>query len=276
MDNAQLRIENDILKLAMQAEFGAEFMDFADIPPEVENNFLKMVRKIEEMEREAPLISVFDFVGRPLVPLSDEIAEDSINAELEKLYAVLEGNDLSLVSIRDYPPRHMYKFITEELFPFEMQDVRMPGMVGIFCYEDFHFEPEEDIRGVILSFLYGWEKLQWRNPKELIEEHPVQPGGNMVTQESLIRHMIQEAGKFSSIQSLEYNLHSIEVKWTDELFGMGYALGEMRYMATFPDGSEQWFEGECKFCCGTLGEEWRLHYFQIPGFTWNGKWLDYE
>jgi len=46
-----------------------------------------------------------------------------------------------------YAPSVIYKFITEELFDHEMDDIMLPGFVHHFIYEEFHPNHEYDYAG---------------------------------------------------------------------------------------------------------------------------------
>src|ERR1700730_17626712 len=60
-----LQVENDILKMKMILEHGAEFGSTKDLPPEIEHQFLKSVIDFENQFQKAGRIKVFDKIGKP-------------------------------------------------------------------------------------------------------------------------------------------------------------------------------------------------------------------
>ena len=67
----RLHIENELLKLKMQAELGAHFHQENDMPAEVENMFLKNILAFHQAADHKKTIKIFDkiFVSSKAVPL---------------------------------------------------------------------------------------------------------------------------------------------------------------------------------------------------------------
>ena len=70
-----LRIENEILKLKMQAESGAVFGGgIADLPPEIEAQFLQNIQKFEDAWKNVNYIKVYDYIGKPDYKKEDDLS----------------------------------------------------------------------------------------------------------------------------------------------------------------------------------------------------------
>ena len=135
-----LQEENSFLKMKMMLEHGAEFGSSKDLPPEIENQFLKSVMDFENQFQKSGRIKVFDKLGKPrqFKPVS-EIREEDIEKEWIKLYEFLQAHDIDLgVYSPNVGPRELYRFITEELFEFETDNISLPGMTNWFVYDEFH------------------------------------------------------------------------------------------------------------------------------------------
>ena len=51
---------------------------------------------------------------------------------------ILNKNSIQLDTICDVEEREIYRFVTEELFSHKMDNMRIPGMMACFIYEEFH------------------------------------------------------------------------------------------------------------------------------------------
>ena len=95
-----LETENEFLKMKLMLEKGAEFGSSAevkDLPPEIENEFLKHIMEFEKQWESAPMIRIYDKVGRPTAfrPV-DTIDDENIETAWEELSAYLEKHGISL------------------------------------------------------------------------------------------------------------------------------------------------------------------------------------
>ena len=135
-----LKSENDFLKLKMMLEHGAQFGSAKDLPPEIENEFLRSVMEYEKQFEKGERIKVFDKLGRPkhFKPVK-EISDTDIENEWIVLLEFMrqKGIELSVCS-PNVGPRELYRFATEELFEVETDNINMPGMMTCFIYDEFH------------------------------------------------------------------------------------------------------------------------------------------
>ena len=73
-EQEQLRLENELMKLKMQAEFGAVFGETnAELPPEMERVFLQNIIAVEEHYQNRKTIKVYDLIGRPAFQPADSL-----------------------------------------------------------------------------------------------------------------------------------------------------------------------------------------------------------
>ncbi len=138
----KLRMENELKKMKLMLEHGASFPELPDhspIDPFIENAFLSNIEEFEKNFHQAESIAFYDFIGRPECPLADEVPDPQISMELDE-------NGINLDTICEVDDRELYRFITEELFIHEMDNIRIKGMMTCFIYEEFHPNHEYDIR----------------------------------------------------------------------------------------------------------------------------------
>ena len=140
-----LRMENELLKLKLQAQFGAKLGEGETLPPEIENEFLKNVFAFEQNLGDYTPIKVVELLGSPDFKKAAELDEASLKIEYDRLIELLNEKSMAVDFIRPRNDRFMYQFITEELFDHET-DNSMPGMTMNFIYEEFHADHDLDIR----------------------------------------------------------------------------------------------------------------------------------
>jgi hypothetical protein len=148
-DPEKLRMEIELKKMKLMLEQGAIFSEPSGsktIDPFIENEFLNNVMAFEENYRKAERILLYDFIKRPDFIKVEAIPESQISQELDRIMNILNKNGIQLDTICDVEEREIYRFVTEELFTHEMDNMRIPGMMSCFIYEEFHPNHEHDIR----------------------------------------------------------------------------------------------------------------------------------
>lgn len=146
-----LKHENEILKQKLSEEFGMQKMESC-LPEEIENDWLNYMYNFERMNKEAVKIKVSERLGNPEFSLAEKLDDNKITFELDRLNKLMEQNGIDIDFICKYEERLMYKFITEELFEKEIEDIRIPEMRTCFIYEEFHPNHEYDIKNLIEEF----------------------------------------------------------------------------------------------------------------------------
>jgi hypothetical protein len=157
MPKLDIRQENEFKKMKMNLEHGAIFPNdlSKQLPPEIEGQFLDSIMSFEKAFRNAKKISVYDKIGRPDFVPENVLNDHEVKESLEKIEFILRQNGLNLDVLADYQDeeRLIYKFITEELFNVEVDDVRVPGFNTNFIYEEFHQNHKYDLERDTLDFL---------------------------------------------------------------------------------------------------------------------------
>ena len=152
----RLKRENNEKKKRIEKEQGAKFFtpeNGDEIDPLLENQFLKNIEAFEKSFHSAKRTKVFDFIGNPVVKKVSEIPENEIGCELDYIMKLLNDNQIELSTICDVDERELYRFVTEELFESEIDDVKVEGMMSCFIYEEFHPNHDYDIRRICNDFI---------------------------------------------------------------------------------------------------------------------------
>ncbi len=154
-ENEKLRKLNEEKKRQIEDEFGPSVWGKSeenDLPPEIENQFLDHIMAFERSYKDAKRITVYDYLGKPNFIKAEDLNDTEIQIELENIFELMLKNELRLDTICEVPDRELYRFITEELFPYEIDDMRIPGMFCSFIYEEFHPNHEHDIKSNAADF----------------------------------------------------------------------------------------------------------------------------
>ena len=147
-DRDQLKFENELKKLKLRAEFGAQEVETnqAHLSAELESQFLDYVQAFEEAAAGKKVVKVFDLLDHPEVPALDSIPQEKISICLNYLLQILASKNIYVDSIYEVPARELYRFIVEDLFAHEMNLVDVPGLRTHFTYEEFYPNHIEDLK----------------------------------------------------------------------------------------------------------------------------------
>ena len=87
----KLRVENEIKKMKLTLEYGANFSTPSEnkLPPELEGLWLDNIQKFEDSIAKNNCVKIYDFVGKPVFKLVDEISENEIEFELNRILNLL-------------------------------------------------------------------------------------------------------------------------------------------------------------------------------------------
>lgn len=266
-----LPLENELLILKLKAEFGTECTKGCEeLPPEVVNEFLNSVYDFERKFREPhSFISVYERIGKPAFMKSDSISDKEISVELKKVRSVLNAHQLELDVLGEYSDRHIYKFITEEFFHQQIEDLEMKGCMHHFCYEDFHPNYELEIRQRSIEFLTQWFSRQLGEYSWQLADPFVHPDSREFPKEITLMKMRHIFDAYVNFQNCSYNIETLSFEWDEEKqCGEGYVSGKVRYDAVAEDGTTVRYAGPFEFYLSNSGTWWSIFYFVFPGFVW--------
>lgn len=142
-DEQNLKNENEFLKMKLMLEQGAEFGTIksdSELPASAENDFLNYIMTYEKQAAERKMIKVFDRIERPthFKPVA-EIQDNEIDTAWNELDTYLKKYHIDLaVCSPNISNRELYRFATEELFNYEMNDIFIPGGMTCFTYDEFY------------------------------------------------------------------------------------------------------------------------------------------
>ena len=150
----ELHMQNQMLKMDLEQKFGKpirlnEEDDNHKLPLFIENEFLKHMSAFEQHIRTAKETTVFDLIGKPTFKPAGSITEHKLNAEIKRVVKLLGKHNIIVDFIGEYSPQIIYEFLTVELMEKMISDMRIPGFINHFIYEEFHPNHEIAITGTI-------------------------------------------------------------------------------------------------------------------------------
>lgn len=264
-----LRIENEILKLKMQAESGAYFNENSntELPPEIENEFLRHVQQFEKAWKDVKQVKVYDIIGKPDFTKADELSSPEIGNELKKLFTLLNKHNINLDVLGKYEPLTIYRFITEELFEHETDDMQMPGMTTNFIYEEFHPNHKMDIEEKAKHFLGHWFEKSFNEYSWELNDPFILFDGTALPKQQVMNKMNNFFYCYRSFFECKYAIADISFQLSDEEKGMGHAEGSVSYKGEMENGEVIQFEGPFKLYMSNEYGSWAIFYFIFPGFA---------
>lgn len=262
-----LESENEFKKLKLALEHGMDLskpLSDSGLPPEIEGQFLDYVQQWEDEMAKGKMILVYDLLGRPEFKKEAEIDDHDIAAELEHMMDLLHGCSLHLDTISEVADRELYRFITEELFYKETNDIKIEGMMHCYIYEEYHPNHEHDIKNrcrELIDHLINKDAEEERVPWSLADM--IHFSGRDYAKEELNKKLMLFRDSFSS-----FTLHQLDFTTVSiyEDITQADVVAPIHYSGVI-DGSHDTidFEGSCRFHLQMDGEWWLIDSFDIPG-----------
>lgn len=147
-DEDQFQKEFDKLKELAEngMELTDELRDLKNSDNPILNIFADNIIAFENAFKNPDNRPLREILGNPIFPKVDDLVDDKLEDELEKLEDFLDSKGISLHSIYPTESREIYRFITEELLDIADGYIDVPGMSLNFIYEEFYPNHPEDIR----------------------------------------------------------------------------------------------------------------------------------
>jgi lantibiotic modifying enzyme len=135
-----LLLEEDIETIQNETE-----TDLPESPEDIEENsdFIKEIKKFEKEHLHSKLKKVFLLLGKPKMRNTAGLDSNTLKEEYIKFVALLDAKNIIVHFQNEYPVEEKYRFITEEIFSQQIEDLSGTHLHINFIYEEFH--PELDV-----------------------------------------------------------------------------------------------------------------------------------
>jgi hypothetical protein len=263
----QLKIENEILKLKLQAELGADFKGEDELSPDVENIFLKNVLELEHHFANASYKTIFQILGTPSVASEANLSNKEIKHALAEIEELMEQKGIVVDYGQEYDDRIKYKFITEELFYKESTLIDIPGMTTHFIYEEFHPNHSLDIKANAEKFFNHWEERSFdENSFELASQFTLDDG-TCPSRKEVLQKLGWIFDAYVRFDNASFSINDISFRLDGEEGGFGLVLGNVTYDAVLENGEIKNFSGPFRLYM-EYDDWWGINNFNWPGFNW--------
>ncbi|MEO5892772.1 MAG: hypothetical protein ABIQ31_21160 [Ferruginibacter sp.] len=267
-----LRIENEFLKIKLKAQYGDAFEmgSSEDMPPDIENQFLKSMMAFEDEYANAEYTTVYERIGKPFCKQAVEMTKPEMSAAIKEITKLLLKNEIAFhISDGPYPDELIYRFITEELFEVKVEKRPIAGMSTNFIYEEFHPNHKADIIKRSHTFLMNWFHREFTEYCTELSWHCITEDGTQLTREDIIGKMNIFFHAFHEFRDDAYNIDNVSFELQDaDAKGMGFAEGMLKYDAIMDNGEIIHYKGPYKLYMQMEDNWWSIFYFVMPGFKW--------
>lgn len=263
----ELRKENELLKLKLQAEMGAHFPEGKDIPPEIENQFLKNIIAFEAEQNQDPA-PIYDIIGKPDFEKASNLNDKELEKSFQNLMNLINDHLISLEFLGDYDIRTKYKFLTEEFLNQKTTENKLTGMISCFTYEDFHPNHKLDLETRAMDFLKSWFDQDFDEYSCELDDHLVLPDRKIITKAEVLKKLTCFFNSYTEFKNCNYRILDIDYELKNDEEGMGNVEGIVKYDAVNENGETIAFEGPFKFYLSYQHTWWSIFYFIFPGFQW--------
>jgi hypothetical protein len=261
-----LRMENEILRLKLKAEAGAEFQAVSDIPSEIENTFLKHVLHFEHAAAGAKQITVYDKLGRPDFIPASELSDKELKRALKRITTLMLKKQIEVDFSGSYDERTRYSFITDELFECETSDFFISGMITHYCYEEFHPDHKMDIKNRTTEFISDWLEHSFNEYSWELAPYFILPDGKVLSKEMVLEKLKSVFDCYTCFCDSEYFIENTNFELKGDI-NLGHSEGTIKYTAILENDERVSFEGPFKLYFSMEGEWWHIYYFVLPGFN---------
>ncbi len=262
-NESNLEMENQFLKMKMMLEHGAEFGSSKDLPPSIENEFLRSVMEYEKQFQKGERVKVFDKLGKPTQfgPVN-EIPDSDIEEQWIALYEYMQSRGVELsVCSPNVSARELYRFSVEELFESETDNINMPGMMTCFIYDEFHPDTKyENTRVAVEDCIHYFFDKAFFNDLHFAEKIKVNQHQNLSKAE--LKYLVQNfKSAYEEIVSMHTNTHGCVINGNHSKVTGSYEVALMiNDKSEFKRG--EWMVG---FELDPELEYWHINEVQLSG-----------
>ena len=262
-----LRMENELLRLKLQAEHGGQSHSSGSLRPEMENEFLKNIFAFEQNYANSKRIIIYDLLGKPEFKKTGDLDNEAIELALEEVINLLAKKNIVVHFDEECDNRTRYYFITEELFEKETDDFTIPGMTTNFDYEEFHPNHKKDIQNRTIEFLSGWFKQRFDENSWELADHFILPDRRVLSKKDLVARLKNIFAAYKAFTNEEYFIREIKFE-LNENGALGHAEGGVKYDAVLENGETVVIQGGFKLYLSNESGWWSIFHIVFPGFKY--------
>lgn len=265
-----MKTENEILKLKMQAQFGADFMmgSEGELPPEIENAFLQNVMNFEDNYANGEEVTLAKHLGFPALKHEDELSDEEIEQEVDMFNKLLSDKAVNVDYIYGpYPIREVHRFMREDLLQNDEEcSMFIPGMTTHITYEDYCPNHEKDIEQNTKDFMKHWEEKNFSEYSAEMDHTIVTLKREQISLKDFVKRMSAYFDAFTEFKKFKFMIGRIQVDPQEDGMVMGFSEGAVKFETTLENGEPMAVEGGYKLYMIYTGISWGIISFVMPEF----------
>lgn len=264
------KIDIGLKKKELTEKYGAHFGEFSEIPAEIESECLQNIEKFEEQFSKHKTISVFDYLGQPKYKKLKDIKLAEIPLELERINEVLGKGGISLSTLCEVDNYDLYRFITEELFEEEIDDIKIPGMMNCFTYEDFHPNAEYEIKHAV-DYFFRFTLAKMKNVGGegydmlyVDRDHYQDAQGNGIAKQKVMDSINNFLKSFDLFEVISNELENISINYEETDASLAFHIEYQGLLDRSEDAFNFKGKGLFKLHPSEYGG-WSIYHIDLPG-----------
>jgi len=258
-----LRADNEIKALDLEINYDATTFISDDAPPELVAAFLENVKKNEADFQNAPMISIYEFIGKPkFAPIDLLETDEQFETEIERIQALFFAKRVFLDRPEFLRPRAYYRFLINDFFPHQLRNYTGETIVHTFAYHEFHQDAPEFIglnAQAVIEDILNFEKPY---TGECLAES-CRSDVEVVPKSTIVKKIKALRTKYKEVIPVAFRPEGMHPTKTAMYF-----MFLVRWEGILADGSgKEKFEG-MGICQLQLNAErqWMVEGIQMPGF----------
>jgi len=238
----------------------------------MENQWLNSIEEFEKQFDNAKRTTVWEYMDKPDYKKKDELKPHEISNELNRLFELLAESNISLSTLCEVDDAELYRFITEELFQHEMDDIRIPGMMSCFTYEEFHPNAKLDIEEAI-DYFFRMTMAKMENiggdGYDLLyvdTENHQDSAGSKIDKQKVVNCINNFLDSFDKFEVVTYNEKTFEINQEKTDAKVTFTI---HFKGLFENSSETYDfrdDGCFKLKPGEYGG-WEMYHIDLPGLS---------
>ncbi len=265
-----MKTENEILKLKMQAQFGANFMmgGEGELPPEIENAFLQNVLNFEVNYSKGEAVTLAEHLGNPVLKHEDELTDEQIEEEINSFNELISEKEVEVDYIfGPYPQREVHRFIRADLLGSEAEpSIFFAGMTKTYIYEEYYPNNEKEIEESTERFMKQWEEKGFGDYNPELAFSLVSLTGKEIPVDEFIARVQNYFDSFTDFTGFKFMIGHIQVDQQPNGSSMGFSEGAVGFHTTLEDGEPIVIKGNYKLYMDNSMGSWNIMSFVMPGF----------
>lgn len=256
-----IQADNALKILDLELNYGAQFFESdGDLPPEIMRQWLDNVRLFEDQAQQVDQITVAEFTGYPSFRRQEDIVDENLPVELEKVLAFLADQAISVNRPKFLDDRAYYTFLTGKLMAAEMQGIRIPGMIHGFIFEEIYPDHPAVAIEMVEEFLSDLMDLSRPFSGCHLSEN-LRNDTDLITREDVLHTVAAFRESYAELRPGAFDPQAAR-----HINHAYYIFFSVSYQGKTAKGDRQEFQGDGLCQVGLEDGRWRVEGIFFPGF----------